>query len=93
MAKKESHFVSSLWRLLGTNQVCALYLPVWPIHASNTPDYLVSDRNRLSSTFGPRQKASAGDRYDWHRGIDIPADCNTPPDTQAPKAPKNLRVQ
>jgi hypothetical protein len=48
------------------------------VDSTNTPDYLVNDRNRLSSTFGPRQKASAGFRFDWHRGIDLPADCSTP---------------
>lgn len=32
----------------------------------------------LSSTFGPRQKASDGSRYDYHRGIDIPAPVDTP---------------
>lgn len=32
----------------------------------------------LSSTFGPRQKASEGFRYDYHRGIDIPAPVFTP---------------
>jgi murein DD-endopeptidase MepM/ murein hydrolase activator NlpD/opacity protein-like surface antigen len=63
---------------LGTSTFGYDSLPVWPINASNTADYLVNDRNRLSSTFGPRQKASAGYRYDWHRGIDLPADCNTP---------------
>lgn len=32
----------------------------------------------LSSTYGPRQKASSGYRYDFHRGIDIPAPIGTP---------------
>lgn len=32
----------------------------------------------LSSTYGPRQKASDGYRYDYHRGIDIPTAMNTP---------------
>ncbi|ETX03256.1 MAG: hypothetical protein ETSY1_00640 [Candidatus Entotheonella factor] len=32
----------------------------------------------FSSTFGPRQKASENYRYDFHRGIDIPTDPNTP---------------
>ncbi len=32
----------------------------------------------FSSTFGPRQKASENFRYDFHRGIDIPTDHNTP---------------
>ncbi|MCA9603735.1 MAG: M23 family metallopeptidase, partial [Myxococcales bacterium] len=32
----------------------------------------------LSSTFGPRLKASEGFRYDFHRGIDIPARIGTP---------------
>ncbi len=63
---------------LGTSVFGYDKLPVWPIKGSNTADYLINDRNRLSSTFGPRLKASAGDRYDWHRGMDIPADCNSP---------------
>lgn len=32
----------------------------------------------LSSTFGPRQKASENFRYDYHRGLDIPTPINTP---------------
>lgn len=32
----------------------------------------------LSSTFGPRQLVSGGYRYDFHRGIDIPAATGTP---------------
>jgi len=32
----------------------------------------------LSSTFGPRQKASESFRYDFHRGIDIPTPSGTP---------------
>lgn len=32
----------------------------------------------LSSTFGPRQKASDNFRYDFHRGIDIPTAIGTP---------------
>lgn len=51
---------------------------VWPIHEQTTPDYAVDTDQRISSTFGPRQKASATYRYDWHRGIDIPAECDTP---------------
>lgn len=42
---------------------------VWPISGSDKPD-------ELSSGFGPRIKAS-GDRYDYHRGIDIPAEVGT----------------
>lgn len=42
---------------------------VWPISGNEEAD-------RLSSGFGPRIKASA-DRYDYHRGIDIPADVGT----------------
>jgi hypothetical protein len=44
---------------------------VWPISGTTTPD------GPLSSTFGPRLKASEGDRYDFHRGIDIPAPLGT----------------
>lgn len=32
----------------------------------------------LSSSFGPRQKASEAYRYDFHRGIDIPTPAGTP---------------
>lgn len=32
----------------------------------------------LSSSFGPRQKASENFRYDYHRGIDIPTPFGTP---------------
>ncbi len=32
----------------------------------------------ISSTFGPRQKASESFRYDYHRGIDIPTPFGTP---------------
>jgi murein DD-endopeptidase MepM/ murein hydrolase activator NlpD len=44
------------------------FLPhhVWPISGTVKPDF------PLSSTFGPRLKASEGYRYDFHRGIDIP---------------------
>ena len=45
---------------------------VWPISGTTQPDY------PIASTFGPRLQASLGDRYDWHRGIDIPAPCGTP---------------
>ena len=31
----------------------------------------MSDPDEISSTFGPRKKFSSGDRYDWHRGVDI----------------------
>jgi len=46
--------------------------PVWPISGTTQPDF------GLSSTFGPRLKASQGFRYDWHRGIDIPTPAGTP---------------
>jgi len=39
---------------------------VWPISGTTQMD------GPLSSTFGPRLKASEADRYDFHRGIDIP---------------------
>ncbi len=35
-------------------------------------------RKAISSPFGPRQKASEGYRYDFHRGIDIPGDVGDP---------------
>lgn len=43
----------------------------WPILSENGVP-------RLSSTFGPRLKASEGYRYDFHRGIDIPTPVGTP---------------
>ncbi len=45
------------------------FLPhhLWPISGTTKPDF------PLSSTFGPRLKASESYRYDFHRGIDIPA--------------------
>src|SRR4051794_27478264 len=47
------------------------FLPsVWPIDGASVAG--------LSSTYGPRQKSSENDRYDWHRGIDIPTPCHTP---------------
>ena len=45
---------------------------VWPIGGTASPDFPLSD------TYGPRLKTSEGGRYDWHRGIDIPAAENTP---------------
>lgn len=33
---------------------------------------------RLAYTFGPRLLASGGDRYDFHRGLDIPTPLGTP---------------
>ncbi len=66
--------------LVNTNN--NLYLPqkmisishdnIWPISGNTTIDL------PQSSPFGPRQQASAGYRYDFHRGIDIPADYGTP---------------
>lgn len=45
---------------------------VWPVSGSSTPDL------PQSSPFGPRIKVSAGGRYDFHPGIDIPCPLNTP---------------
>jgi len=44
----------------------------WPISGTTSPDF------QLSDTYGPRLKTSEDSRYDWHRGIDIPAATNTP---------------
>jgi len=41
--------------------------PVWPLSGDAEPQ-------RLSSTFGPRLQAGKDFEYDFHRGIDIPAD-------------------
>lgn len=45
---------------------------IWPIGRSTTPD------TPFSSPYGPRLKASESYRYDWHRGVDIPAPLYTP---------------
>ncbi len=45
---------------------------VWPLSGTDRP------AGRMSSTFGPRLKASDGDRYDFHRGIDLPTPVGTP---------------
>ena len=51
----------------------AEYLPhIWPISGTTTPDL------PMSSAFGPRLKASENFIYDFHRGIDIPAEIGTP---------------
>ena len=44
---------------------------IWPLSGSTTPDI-------MSSGFGPRQQASSGFAYDFHRGIDIPTASGTP---------------
>jgi hypothetical protein len=44
---------------------------IWPLSGSSTPD------GPFSSPFGPRLQASEDFRYDWHRGIDIPAQIGT----------------
>lgn len=43
---------------------------IWPICTSTPPSH--------SSPFGPRQKASEGFRYDWHRGVDLPQAIGAP---------------
>lgn len=45
---------------------------VWPLSGTERP------LDRLSSTFGPRLKISEAGRYDFHRGIDLPAPPGTP---------------
>lgn len=45
---------------------------IWPLSGSSVPD------GPFSSPFGPRLQASEDFRYDWHRGIDIPAQIGTP---------------
>lgn len=45
---------------------------VWPVSGTAVPDL------PQSSPFGPRIKTSAGGRYDFHPGIDIPCPLNTP---------------
>ena len=53
------------------------YLPdhVWPLSGTTAPDF---DAYGIAATFGPRVLASADLRYDFHRGIDIPCECDTP---------------
>lgn len=43
---------------------------IWPTCVAAPP--------AQSSPFGPRQKASEGFRYDWHRGVDIPLPLGEP---------------
>ncbi len=43
---------------------------IWPTCSATPPVQ--------SSPFGPRQKASEGYRYDWHRGVDIPLPFGSP---------------
>ncbi|MCY3410458.1 MAG: M23 family metallopeptidase [Candidatus Heimdallarchaeota archaeon] len=45
---------------------------IWPLQTDPTGNF------PLSSTFGPRLKASENYRYDYHRGIDIPTPVGTP---------------
>lgn len=45
---------------------------VWPISGTTTPD------GPLASPFGPRIIASEANRYDFHRGIDIPVAFGSP---------------
>jgi len=48
----------------------ALGTAIWPDCSATPPPQ--------SSPFGPRQKASEGFRYDWHRGVDIPQPLGAP---------------
>jgi murein DD-endopeptidase MepM/ murein hydrolase activator NlpD len=43
---------------------------IWPTCSASPP--------AQSSPFGPRQMASESDRYDWHRGVDIPQSLGVP---------------
>jgi len=45
---------------------------VWPLSGTTEPDL------PMSSSFGPRLLASEDFRYDFHRGLDIPASIGTP---------------
>jgi hypothetical protein len=45
---------------------------VWPLSGTESPD------GPLSSAFGPRLKTSEDGRYDFHRGIDLPAPEGSP---------------
>ncbi len=44
---------------------------IWPIAGREDPTF-------ISDPFAPRLQESKNNRYDWHRGIDIPAPCDTP---------------
>lgn len=78
MARPMAVLLASLLTLPGAAQTqeraLGPYLPehVWPTSGTSTRDF------PLSSTFGPRLKASEACRYDFHRGIDIPVPCDTP---------------
>ncbi len=59
--------------LVGPQKITSIsHNNIWPISGNNTIDL------PQSSPLGPRLKASEGYRYDFHRGIDIPADYGTP---------------
>ena len=49
-----------------TTEIASAASIVWPISGTRAQD------GPLSSTFGPRLKFSENNRYDFHRGIDIP---------------------
>lgn len=46
--------------------------------ASNIWPYCSTEPSPISSPFGPRQMASQDFRYDFHRGVDLPAPLETP---------------
>jgi murein DD-endopeptidase MepM/ murein hydrolase activator NlpD len=46
--------------------------------AANIWPYCAAEPSPLSSAFGPRLMASQGFRYDFHRGVDLPAPLDTP---------------
>jgi murein DD-endopeptidase MepM/ murein hydrolase activator NlpD len=46
--------------------------------SSNIWPYCTIEPSPISSPFGPRQMASQGYRYDFHRGVDLPAPLETP---------------
>ncbi|HFD12853.1 MAG TPA: M23 family metallopeptidase, partial [Crenotrichaceae bacterium] len=51
------------------------FAPTCPAARWGNPDFTDAP---MSSSYGPRQQASRGFRYDFHRGIDIPTDAGTP---------------
>ena len=46
--------------------------------SSNIWPYCTTEPSPISSPFGPRLMASQGFRYDFHRGVDLPAPLETP---------------
>src|SRR3990167_10799691 len=56
--------IASITSLVGLNLI-------WPLSGTTTPD-------TIQDTYGSRMMTTDNDRYDFHRGLDLPADKGTP---------------